>query len=174
MGGASRDGSLPHRGARLPGHGARPRRGDAPPRHRTARQGRGFLTIERPRDLEDVPTPTGATILLECLGNWAANELFDDRGSWADSERIAEKIFRTTLNLRRRTANLLIVSNDLFSDGAHYDAGTEAYLRLLGRLHILLADAADAAVECAFGLPRLAKGRMPPSQWPGELDNCFM
>lgn len=137
-------------------------------RHQAARQGRGFSTIERPRDLEDVlpSVPRDATVLLECLGNWTANELFGDTGGLEDAERTVEKICRTALRLRDSTANLLIVSNDVFCDGVRYDAGTETYLRALGTLHVLLAGEADAAVECVAGLPRLARGRMPDALSP--------
>ena len=131
--------------------------------HQTARQGRGFSTLEHPRDLEGVlpSLPQNATVLLECLGNWTANELFGEDGGIEDAERTIKKIHRVALMLRDRTANLLIVSNDAFCDGVHYDAGTDAYLRVLGELHVILAKEADAAVECAFGLPRLARGVMP-------------
>lgn len=142
-------------------------------RHRGIRQERGFLTLERPRDLEAILPliPKGSTTLLECLGNWTANELFGDNGRLADAEHVTEKIHQTTLRIRERTSNLLIVSNDLFCDGIRYDSGTESYLRVLGALHIRLAQAADTAVECAFGLPRLAKGvfpTMPPRVQAGH------
>ena len=131
--------------------------------HQTARQGRGFSTLERPRDLEGIlpSLPRDATVLLECLGNWTANELFGEDGDIADAERTIKKIHRTALMLRNRTANLVIVSNDVFCDGVRYDAGTEAYLRALGALHVLLAKEADVAVECVSGLARMARGQMP-------------
>ena len=52
----------------------------------------------------------------------------------------------------------IVVSDDIFSDGGHYDAAVEDYVRLLGELHVLLAARADAAVECAFGIARFWKG----------------
>lgn len=70
--------------------------------------------------------------------------------------------------LRNCTANLLLVSNDVFCDGVRYDAGTEAYLRALGTLHVLLAGEADAAVECVSGLARMARGQMPWTDAPIE------
>ena len=138
--------------------------------HQTARQGRGFSTLERPRGLDDVlpSLPQNATVLLECLGNWTANELFGEDGDIADAERTIKKIHRTALNLRDQSANLLIVSNDLFCDGVRYDAGTEAYLRALGAFHVFLVGEADAAVECVSGLARMAKGQMPWTDAPIE------
>ena len=45
-------------------------------RHRELRACRGFSTLERARDLAGRPLPSGGTVLLEDLGNLAANELF--------------------------------------------------------------------------------------------------
>ena len=47
-------------------------------RHREARRGRGFITLERPLDIDGIipSVPKGASVLLECLPNWLANEMF--------------------------------------------------------------------------------------------------
>ena len=46
-------------------------------RHRALRAGKGFsCTVERPRDLAGWAPPAGSAVLLEDLGNLAANELF--------------------------------------------------------------------------------------------------
>ena len=96
--------------------------------HQTARQGRGFSTLERPRDLEGVlpSLPRDATVLLECLGNWTANELFGEGGGIEDAERTIKKIHRVALMLRDRTANLLIVSNDTQRPGKSAQKGPVA------------------------------------------------
>ncbi|MCR4817446.1 MAG: bifunctional adenosylcobinamide kinase/adenosylcobinamide-phosphate guanylyltransferase [Fretibacterium sp.] len=129
-------------------------------RHQKARSGRGFLTLERPRDLWGIfhAIPANAAVLLECLPNWLANEMFPEDGSIIGAVRLEEEIFRTALALKERCRHLLIVSDDIFSDGVAYDEVTENYRRLLGRLHVRLAGAADAAVECIAGLARCAKG----------------
>ena len=129
-------------------------------RHRVARSGRGFLTLERTRDLSGIlpAIPPDAAVLLECLPNWLANEMFREDGSVGDPALLEEEIFRAALALKERCRHLLIVSDDIFSDGVTYDEPTESYRRLLGRLHVRLAGAADAAVECMAGLARFAKG----------------
>ena len=48
-------------------------------RHREQRAGRGFSTLERARELAGCPVPAGGTVLLEDLGNLAANELFSEK-----------------------------------------------------------------------------------------------
>ena len=48
-------------------------------RHRKQRAGKGFHTIERPRGLEAlrIPgSPEQTAVLLECVSNLAANEMF--------------------------------------------------------------------------------------------------
>ena len=52
-------------------------------RHRALREGKGFSTLERTRDVgAAVPgLPRGCTLLLEDVGNLVANELFAEGGS---------------------------------------------------------------------------------------------
>ena len=129
-------------------------------RHRASREGLGFRTVERPRGLSGAPAsiPEGSAVLLECLTHWAANEMFREDGRVLDAREVRDEIYRAAMGLRVHAGHLLIVSNDVFSDGTVYDAMTEAYVRLLGELHVLLVREADAAVECAGGLARVAKG----------------
>ena len=51
-------------------------------RHRALREGKGFSTLERTRDVgAAVPgLPRGCTLLLEDVGNLVANELFVEGG----------------------------------------------------------------------------------------------
>ncbi|MDR1874346.1 MAG: bifunctional adenosylcobinamide kinase/adenosylcobinamide-phosphate guanylyltransferase [Synergistaceae bacterium] len=128
--------------------------------HQSARRGRGFATLECITNLQSVvPLISGATVLLECLGTWTANELFDDRGRMADPDGAFEKIRSTCRLLRESAAHLLIVSNDIFSDGTAYAGETEEYRRVLGTLHICLAAESDMAVECAAGFAAVHKGK---------------
>ena len=123
--------------------------------HQAARSAGGFLTVERPRDLYDIvpQLPIGGTVLLECLGTWASNELFDEDGHMADVGTTLEKIYRDVRRLRERAAHLVLVSNDIFSDGVTYGREVECYRELLGELHTRLAPEADVAIECVAGIP---------------------
>lgn len=122
-------------------------------RHRRERAKKGFLTVERARDLQDIvpQIPANATVLLECLGTWTANELFDGNGRICDGETAFEKIRAAVDEILVRASNLIIVSNELFSDGILYGGSVESYRRLLGRLHVRLASCADLAAEVAAG-----------------------
>ena len=58
-------------------------------RHRVLRKGKGFITIEKPRNVGEVMvgeyetglsplSRTGRALLLECVSNLAANEMFKE------------------------------------------------------------------------------------------------
>ena len=49
-------------------------------RHRRLRLGKGFETLERYTDLAGAEIPAGANVLLECMSNLTANELYDPEG----------------------------------------------------------------------------------------------
>jgi adenosylcobinamide kinase/adenosylcobinamide-phosphate guanylyltransferase len=122
-------------------------------RHRAMRKNKGFETLEREVDVASaVPSLSpDSTVLLECLGTLLANEMFGKEKFQGE-----EKIYGELLLLRAKTTNLLIVSDDIFSDGTTYDEATENYLRVLGALHVKLAREADFAIECVCGLTREA------------------
>ena len=53
-------------------------------RHRALRAGKGFATIERAVDLRGLALPARGDVLLEDLGNLAANELYSPAGAGPD------------------------------------------------------------------------------------------
>ena len=124
-------------------------------RHRRLRAEKGFLTIECPVDIQSVGLPEKSTVLLECLSNLAANEFFSSAG--AGRERAEETIFSGIGSLLSRTEDLIVVTNELFSDGTAYDSSVMEYLRLLGKLNQKLAGIADEVVEVVCGIPVIWK-----------------
>ena len=124
-------------------------------KHRAQRAGRGFETLERGLDLEHAAIPAGADILLEDLSNLLANEIFDPAGGGVDAAR------RGIEHLISKSDNLTVVTNEIFSDGADYDAESLRYMRLLAELNREIAARADLAVELVCGLPNVLKGELP-------------
>ena len=138
-------------------------------RHHAMRRDRGFETIECYRNAGTVRLPENSNVLLEDLGNLAANELFGaelpqaengaeqhtDDISAALSERIAAEID----SLRSQCSHLTIVTNEVFSGGKEYEGETLTYLRLLAMLNRKLAAGADLVVEVVCGLPDILKVR---------------
>ena len=128
-------------------------------RHRRMRSGKGFDTIEQPLHLKrltlpDAPDCRKVSVLLECLSNLAANEMFDPEGSgreafWAICDGID--------TLMKQCDNLVVVTNEIFSDGVRYSPETTEYQRLLGRLNTALAKKADRVVEVTASIPLIVK-----------------
>lgn len=132
-------------------------------KHREDRAGKGFVTIEKSRGIATVAAQLqkGDAVLLDCLGTLAANEMFGEayvQTSTATVDALAETIFGGIMALNGGASALIVISNEVFSDGCDYDGMTLDYVKLLGLLHRKLAGAADAAVECACGCYIVHKG----------------
>ena len=50
-------------------------------RHQKLRSGKGFLTVERYVNLKELKLPKEGVVLLECLSNLTANEMFETGGA---------------------------------------------------------------------------------------------
>lgn len=132
-------------------------------RHRKLRMGKGFSTIERTvsvkEALTEIADPASSAVLLECMSNLAANEMFRENGQASVPEVVATIIDDIRI-LKDRLAHLVIVSNNVFEDGIRYDDGTMEYLRALGEINVSLANLADEVIEVVVGIPlTIKKGR---------------
>lgn len=121
-------------------------------KHRRQRADKGFETVERYTDLVGAPVPEGANVLLECLGNLLANDLYSSNGG--GMQAILEGIGV----LLSRCRHLTVVTNEVCSGGANYEESTLSYLRELAQINRTLAAKADRVVEVACGLPHFWKG----------------
>lgn len=119
-------------------------------RHRAMRAEKNFVTIERPVDLAHLSLPPCEVVLLECLSNLAANEMFAPKGAGAQAE---QAILQGIAHVRAQCRTLIVVTNEIFSDGVRYDAHTEHYLAVLGRLNRKLAQQAQQVIEVVCGIP---------------------
>ena len=124
-------------------------------RHREQRRGKGFVTVERQTGFEQLDIPAGSFVLLECLGNLTANEMFS--GASADT-CCAERVMRGIDHIAEKSRFLCLVTNEIFSDGLSYSDETDMYMRALAKVNIFAAKRADEVVEVAAGLPVFVKG----------------
>lgn len=124
-------------------------------KHRKARSGKGFETIEQGTHLETVCLPGGCTALLECMSNLVANEVFAPEGRGADCSEVLKCGLH---HLAANAAHLVIVTNDIFSDGVTYDPETEQYRKILGEVNREAAAMADYVYEVVCGIPICVKG----------------
>ncbi len=124
-------------------------------RHRQMRRGKGFETIERYTDLSHLVLPKRGTALLECICNLTANEMFDEEGKYDDP---TTRVLSGVAAVRSQSDTLIVVTNDVGSDGGSYDPGTNAYLKVMGRINASLAQQADEVYELVCGIPLKLKG----------------
>ena len=69
-----------------------------------------------------------------------------------------EAVLAGVAALKDRCAHLVIVTNDVFSDGITYDEVTKLYQERLGTINRRIAAEADEATEVVCGIPlRLKK-----------------
>ena len=130
-------------------------------RHLQLREGKGFQTIECPEQVSQAISQMDAAahqvVLLECVSNLAANEMFRADGM-AEPARVYEKLCRELSRLAASCADLVLVTNDIHADGCRYDAATASYISLLGRVNQYLASISDEVVEVVYGCPIIQKG----------------
>lgn len=127
-------------------------------RHRSMRADKQFETVECPVDLHLVQMEPGCAVLLECMSNLTANEMFS-RPDTRSSEEIEEKIIKGIDSLLTQCDLLVVVTNEVFSDGSNYDSLTEEYLKCLGSINCRLAEIADEVVEVVYSIPIIRKNR---------------
>lgn len=123
-------------------------------KHRRQRAGLGFETIEHYGDLQGLSIPRRGTVMLECMSNLTANVLFGP-------EVPADPLCAVTQGLQHladQCEHLIVVTNEVFSDGRTYDADTTRYLQLLADLNAGMGRAFDHVIEVVCGIPLAQKG----------------
>lgn len=129
-------------------------------RHRIMRSGKGFFTLEWYTDLEgrlksgNCPPMEGAGVLVECLSNLTANEMYMESGA---GEGTAEAVVRGIMELKRRCAHLVVVTNDVFAESASDTPEMRQYKENLGKINQVLAGEADRVTEVVRGVPCTVK-----------------
>ena len=99
-------------------------------------------------------------VLLECMSNLAANELFLPSGM-RNALEAEDSIKEGIRHLEENSRLLVVVTNELFSDGMDYGPDTLAYLEVLSRLNRAVAARAGGVYEVVCGIPVAWKGEKP-------------
>ena len=124
-------------------------------KHRAMREDKGFHTMERYTDMAGLILPERGTVLLECLGNLTANELFSEQGA---GDKSFDAIMRGIEQLEAQCDDLVVVSNDVFSDGSSYTEETLRYIETLAAVNRALGQRYECVVELVCGIPLALKG----------------
>lgn len=171
-------------------------------RHRAMRADKGFDTVECYRHVEHIMAKRQDVLLLECMSNLLANEMYlepdaDDGGRpetmsevektgvdgnvGSDVEKtgiggnassdmaetmspVSKKIVQALVDLSTRVQDVVIVTNDVFSDGGNltYDESTREYVKNLAEINCALAREAATVTEIVCGIPVKIKGDKQP------------
>ena len=136
-------------------------------KHHAMRAQKGFTTFERYTNLAGLRLPAHGTVLLECITNLVANEMFSPDGAASSApEGTAEPavigaVLRGIDALTEQAQHVIIVSGDVFADGQRYGEGTEAYMRSLAAVNRALAAGCDTVIEAVCGIAVYVKGGNP-------------
>ena len=84
------------------------------------------------------------------MSNLTANEMFQEAGA---KEHTVEEILAGVKALKEQAEHLIIVTNEIFSDGIEYDRETRTYQEYLGQINRYLAREADQVTEVVYGIP---------------------
>lgn len=134
-------------------------------KHRKMRAQKGFTTLEWYENLAEKKLPRRGVVLLECMSNLVANEMFSasneaDAETQSAAQRGAacvEFVLRGMDALFGQAEHVVVVTNDVFADGVDYDAGTLQYLCALAQINCALAARCDALTEVVCGIPLVLK-----------------
>lgn len=130
-------------------------------RHHVLRAGKGFETVERYTDLANVSLPHSMYdgILIECMSTLLANEMFSPNGA---GEEAVQVILHAVDRLYvKQCRHMVIVTNEIFSDGMAYSEQTIQYMEMLAALNRKLAQKADVVVHSVCGILIPLKGVHP-------------
>ncbi|MCB6200793.1 bifunctional adenosylcobinamide kinase/adenosylcobinamide-phosphate guanylyltransferase [Extibacter muris] len=133
--------------------------------HRLMRREKGFETIECYMGIHALAKEGGPAyeasirgarpcILLECMSNLTANEMYSPDGAGV---RTAEEVVRGIELLHTMCRNLVVVTNDVFREGEP-SCEMLRYRETLARINARLARMGASVTEVVCGIPAEIKG----------------
>lgn len=130
-------------------------------KHRRLRDGKGFVTLECPIDVDGVTRqiadPQNKTVLLECMSNLAGNEMHSEENRGLTYDELVLKIVSEVMVLGKSCKNMIIVSNSFREDDESYDEDTKRYVRLIDDVNKKLKEEADKIYELTLGEWKLSE-----------------
>lgn len=124
-------------------------------RHKRMRDHKNFKTIECFKNLKSLFISNNSTVLIDCMSNLVANEMYLEGGA---KDKTVQEVIRGIESINNQAENLVIVMNEVFSDGIVYDDDTMRYIRNLGEINKEIGKKADNVVEVVYSIPIFHKG----------------
>ena len=132
-------------------------------KHIENRAGMGFETIEAGRDIQKVfdTADESGTFLVDSTTALLLNEMFPNSYSEKADSEAAKRSIAGLLEIADRAANVVFVSDYIYSDAARYDEFTEEYRSSLASIDRALAERCDTVIEVCAGNLIVHKGKLP-------------
>jgi adenosylcobinamide kinase/adenosylcobinamide-phosphate guanylyltransferase len=89
------------------------------------------------------------------MSNLIANEMFQAEGA---HENTVAEVLEGIKGLKSRVKNLVVVTNEIFSEAVSYAGETEQYQKYLGQINQEMGKIADEVVEVVYGIAIFHKG----------------
>ncbi len=124
-------------------------------KHRKMREGKGFITIEKPDNIDEIVfceenDIKGRNCLLECVSNLVGNEMHAVGNEKLDDNTLVRKITASIKKVSKNAKNLVIVANYFNGDNS-FDDETLRYISLNNMTNELLREEADKIYELKEG-----------------------
>ena len=118
-------------------------------KHLKQRENKGFLTVEKYLNIGEVEVGKNVSILLECMGNLLANEMFEKERQ--TKEETIHEILKDIEKLAENNT-LIIVTNNVFSGIEECSEDTKEYIEMLGKINMELFKMATEVYEIVCGI----------------------
>jgi len=132
-------------------------------RHRESRMGKGFITLEQPKDLLSClkeSDPENGTYILDSVTALLINEMYSPDRPDADPDA-AQRTAKDLAEFASSVKNAVFVSDYIYSEASEYSKYTEDYMRALALCDSTLAKCCDAVAEICGAIPTMYKGELP-------------
>lgn len=128
-------------------------------RHIKLREGKNFKTIEKYLNINEIELPPDSSVLLECICNLTANEMFERDGAADDA---ISAVLDGVEHIRGHAKNTIVITNEVGNDGGIYDKPVLKYIRNMGVINSTLTERFSNVYEMCCGIPIKIKGEL---QW---------
>lgn len=102
-------------------------------KHRKLREGKGFLTYEKPDDIYELAElfeqEKIENALLECVSNLVGNEIYSENNKGLSDEELTEVVISEIHAIDEKLKNLIVVTNE-FESSLEYDEETNRYIQI--------------------------------------------
>ena len=140
-------------------------------RHIQSRDGKGFVTLEQPKNILEILNKCDAansTFILDSVTALMINELYSSSDAMGEEtydmtsdKNAAQRVAAQLTELCDKVRNIVFVSDYIYQEADNYSDYTLEYLQSLSTVDKALAKKCDVVCEITFGNVITYKGELP-------------